>query len=195
MSRAPGPPSTDQTAAIEIGRSIVEAAQGRDWMFLGVRITPLSSPQEPVVVAEAILPAGASPPLHVHDHLDDSFYLLAGTMVVRCGEDVTVAEPGAWIPFPHAVPHTFRVIGGDARVLMVHANASFIQAVQAIGRPASDTDAPTTDDGPSLEELTQAMAEHDIRAVGPPMEAAEAHSWLLRLGAGVTRPAGPRRPG
>ena len=34
-----------------------------------------------------ILPVGSAPPLHVHDDLDDTWYILDGQMVVRCGDD------------------------------------------------------------------------------------------------------------
>ena len=40
------------------------------WMFLGVQVDILTGPDAPVVVAEGVLPQGASPPLHVHDDLD-----------------------------------------------------------------------------------------------------------------------------
>jgi mannose-6-phosphate isomerase-like protein (cupin superfamily) len=62
------------------------------WMFLGVRVEVRTDPDAPVVVAEGLLPSGASPPLHVHANLDDSFYLLDGRMVVRCG-DTNVGTP------------------------------------------------------------------------------------------------------
>lgn len=153
----------------------------REWLFLGVRVRELSSSAEPVVVAEAVLPRGASPALHVHDKLDDSFYLLEGVMVVRCGEEVTLATSGDWVPFPRGVPHTFRVMDDCARVLMVHANDSFVQAVRTIGRPAGTPEAEEAS-RPSPEWLAEAMAGHDIRTVGPPMEAEEADAWRARLG-------------
>jgi mannose-6-phosphate isomerase-like protein (cupin superfamily) len=164
------------------GLGMAEARPDRgDWWFLGVRVKELTSPGAEVVVAEATLPKGASPPLHLHENLDDSFYLIEGTMVVRCGDDVSLATPGTWVPFPRGVPHTFRVMDRPARVLLVHANDSFMRAVQGIGRLAADDDVPTAADGPSPEQLTRAMAAHDIRAVGPPMEEDEARSWLGSL--------------
>src|SRR5580704_5089638 len=112
----------------------------RRWLFLGVLIDVLTEPDAPVTVAEGILPEGASPPAHVHADLDDSFYLLDGRMVIRCGDEVREAGPGSWVQFPAGVPHTFRVLGGPARALLVHANDSFMAAVREIGRPATDTD-------------------------------------------------------
>lgn len=127
-----------------------------------------------MTVAEAILPEGASPPAHVHTSLDDSFYVLDGQMMVHCGDEVWPAGPGSWVQFPGGVPHTFRVLGGPARILMVHADDSFLAAVRDIGRPATGTDVPDAGTGPTREELDRMLAAHGITNVGPPMEQAEA---------------------
>lgn len=151
------------------------------WMFLGVRISQLSNPEAPPVVAEMTLPAGASPPFHVHDALDDSFYVLEGTMVVRAGDEVRMATPGTWVPFPAKVPHTFRLLDHPVRALLIHSNDSFMRAVRAIGHPERADEEPTTTSGPSPDELERMLAEHGIRTVGPPMEHEEAAEWTRRL--------------
>ena len=151
------------------------------WLFLGVVIDVLTEPGAPVTVAEAVLPEGASPPAHRHAALDDSFYILEGRMVLRCGDDVWLAGPGSWVQFPAGVPHTFRVLGGPARVLMVHADDSFLAAVRQVGRPATAADVPDAGPGPAMEELDRAFAAHGITNVGPPMEPAEAGDLLDQL--------------
>ena len=159
----------------------------RRWLFLGVLVDVLTEPGAPVTVAEAVLPEGASPPAHVHAALDDSFYILDGRMVLHCGTDVREAGPGSWVQFPAGVPHTFRVLDGPARVLMVHADDSFLAAVREIGCPATSTDRPEAAQGPNLEELNRAFAAHGITNVGLPMEQAEAERLLQQLaGAAVT---------
>ncbi|HLQ56022.1 MAG TPA: hypothetical protein VK162_17345 [Streptosporangiaceae bacterium] len=40
----------------------------------------------PPLVIEMTVSSGGSPPLHVHDGLDDSSYLLDGRLAGRCGE-------------------------------------------------------------------------------------------------------------
>jgi quercetin dioxygenase-like cupin family protein len=159
----------------------------RRWLFLGVLVDVLTEPGAPVTVAEAVLPEGASPPAHVHAALDDSFYVLEGRMVLHCGADVWEAGPGSWVQFPARVPHTFRVLDGPARVLMVHADDSFLAAVREIGCPATSTDRPEAAQGPTLEELNRAFAAHGITNVGLPMEQAEVERLLQQLaGAAVT---------
>lgn len=153
----------------------------RRWSFLGLLVDELTAPGAPVTVAVGVLPVGASPPAHVHADLDDSFYLLDGRMVIRCGDEVREAGPGSWVQFPASVPHTFRVLGGPARILMIHANDSFLAAVRQIGRPATLADVPDATPGPTVEELNRAFATHGITNVGPPMEQAEAERLLGQL--------------
>jgi quercetin dioxygenase-like cupin family protein len=151
-----------------------------------VLIDVLTEPGAPVTVAEGILPEGASPPAHVHADLDDSFYILEGRMVIRCGDDVWQAGSGSWVQFPAGLPHTFRVLGGPARILMIHADDSFLAAVRQIGRPAAGTDVPDATQGPTIEELDRAFAAHGITNVGPPVEQAEAERLLGQLAAAAT---------
>ncbi|HEX6392773.1 MAG TPA: cupin domain-containing protein [Acidimicrobiales bacterium] len=153
-----------------------------EWTFLGVRIRQLTAPGAPIVVAEAHLPAGASPPLHVHADLDDSFYVIEGTMVVRCGEEVSIANTGDFVPFPSGVPHTFRVIDRPARVLTVHTNDSFMRAVRAIGTQARGSEPLATHAGPAPDRLAQMLAEHGICVVGAAMEEDEGRKWVRWLG-------------
>ena len=153
----------------------------RRWSFLGVLVDELTEPGAPVTVAVGVTPEGASPPAHVHADLDDSFYLLDGHMLIRCGDEVWEARPGSWVQFPAGVPHTFRVLGGPARILLVHANDSFLAAVRQIGRPATETDIAEITQDLTLEELDRAFAAHGITNVGPPMEQAEAEGLLGQL--------------
>ena len=69
-------------------------------------------------LVESWIPAGSSPPLHVHHNEDEAFYVLEGTVRFRsAGQDI-VAGPGSFVFLPRDVPHTFVVEGGeDARML------------------------------------------------------------------------------
>jgi quercetin dioxygenase-like cupin family protein len=155
----------------------------RRWSFLGVLVDELTEPGAPVTVAVGVAPEGASPPAHVHADLDDSFYLLDGRMMIRCGDEVWEARSGSWVQFPAGVPHTFRVLGGPARILLVHANDSFMAAVREIGRPATYADIAEVTHDLTIEQLDRAFAAHGITNVGPPMELAEAERLLGELAA------------
>ena len=118
-------------AVIDDPRSDVTPA----WWFLDLLVVEhRCAPGMDTIVLEMTLPVGSSAPLHVHDDLDDTWYVLEGQMVVRCGDEVTVAGAGHWLSMPRGVPHTFRVVGDrPARILLVHDNATFRDLVRDLG--------------------------------------------------------------
>ena len=70
----------------------------RTWWFLDTLVIEHQvAGDRNVFVFEQLLPEGASPPLHVHDVLDDSFFALEGKIVFRRGDEVFLAEPGRWV--------------------------------------------------------------------------------------------------
>ena len=101
------------------------------------------------------------------------------------GAPVTVARavlPEGASPPAHlhaALDDSFYIL--DGRMVLVHADDSFLAAVREIGRPATGTDVPDAAQGPSIEELDRAFATHGITNVGPPMEQAEAGRLLGQL--------------
>jgi mannose-6-phosphate isomerase-like protein (cupin superfamily) len=83
----------------------------------------------PDVKATAAVTAGAltvmestvtqGPPRHVHANEDECFYVLAGTVVVSCGDDVFEAGPRSFVFLPRGIPHTFHAEGSPADVLLI----------------------------------------------------------------------------
>jgi quercetin dioxygenase-like cupin family protein/catechol 2,3-dioxygenase-like lactoylglutathione lyase family enzyme len=152
------------------------------WWFLGtlaVLRNPAGAPRTPAVM-ELTVPPGGSPPQHVHDTLDDSFLLLEGEVVVRCGEQTILARPGSYVVLPHGVPHTFRVTSDvPARLLLVHADDSFLSFVEALGTPTTEHRLPPPEaaeiDG---ETVVRTSAQHGSPIVGPslPEDEARAHA-------------------
>lgn len=61
----------------------------------------------------------AGPPLHVHEHEDESCYVLEGEISVRCGTDVFDAGPGSFVFLPRGRPHRFWAKSGSARLLLI----------------------------------------------------------------------------
>jgi len=131
------------------------------------------------VVLEMTLPVGHSPALHIHDTLDDTWYVLEGQMAVRCGDDEMVVGAGHWVSMPQGIPHTFRVIGDQpARILTIHDNATFRDFVSALGVPTTEHVVPNPPSFPPMDELIRVASRHDLRAIGPPMSADEAATIL-----------------
>jgi quercetin dioxygenase-like cupin family protein len=153
------------------------------WWFLDTLVIehPAAADDPHLFVFEQVLPEGASPPLHVHDGLDDSFFALDGRIVFRRGEEVFLAEAGTWVCVPKGTPHTFRVLGGPARTLLVHDDSSFRDLVHDLGERATRRTLPSHTGGPGFERLSQALVDHDSRVVGGSMEDAEARAYLQQL--------------
>jgi uncharacterized protein (TIGR03086 family) len=129
----------------------------------------------PPLVIEVTIPPGGSPPLHVHDDLDDCSYLLDGALAVRCGERSFRADPGHYLPQPRGVPHSFRVLGSrPARMLLVHGDDSFLRLIRSLGVPARSRALPSGMAAVAIETLERALREVGVSVVGPSMTAAEA---------------------
>jgi len=133
------------------------------------------------IVLEMTLPVGHAPALHVHESLDDTWYVLEGQMAIRCGDEENVVGAGHWVSMPRGTPHNFRVIGErPARILTVHDNSTFRDFVRDLGIPAPEHVVPATPSFPPLEELARVAARHDLRPVGPPMSPDEAAGIVAR---------------
>jgi mannose-6-phosphate isomerase-like protein (cupin superfamily) len=152
-----------------------ESEQSPAWWFLDTLVIEhRSAPEMDTVVLEMTLPVGSSPPLHVHDNLDDTWYVLQGQMVVRCGDETVLVGGGHWVSMPRGVPHTFRVVGErEARILLVHDNTSFRDLIRDLGSPAAARVVPAQPQFPPMDELARIAASHDLRPMGPPMSVEE----------------------
>src|SRR3954447_5972780 len=151
--------------------------QAQAWWFLDTLVVEhRCAPGMETVVLEMTLPLGSAPPLHVHDSLDDTWYILDGEMVVRCGDDTAVVGAGHWVSMPRGVPHSFRVVGDrDARILLVHDNATFRDLIRRLGVPAGAHVVPAQRVSPPMDELARIAGAHDLTPIGPPMSAEDAN--------------------
>ena len=148
--------------------------QGEKYWFFGGR-TVIRSPEgaRPVIIEMELGPGGHAP-LHVHHDIDDSFYLLAGRIAVRCGDDTLVAEPGDYVSQPKGVPHTFFVLDDKpAIILQTHDGDSFLNFIRQGGIPATGT-TPPQGEQPDMDWLLQVAAATGQPVLGPPMTPEEA---------------------
>jgi len=121
------------------------------------------------------VPPGGRATQHIHQDLDDSFYLLAGRVSVRCGKSPASAGPGEYVTMPHGVAQTFLVVGDKpAIMLQVHQDDSVLRFVKAVGRPATALTLPPAGMDMDFDAVYRVAAETGQRVVGPPMSAEEA---------------------
>jgi mannose-6-phosphate isomerase-like protein (cupin superfamily) len=70
-------------------------------------------------------------PLHVHEREDECFYVVEGTIAIRCGDDDWQAGPRSFVFLPRGVPHAWDVPGDDALVLILTVPGGFEEFMRA----------------------------------------------------------------
>jgi mannose-6-phosphate isomerase-like protein (cupin superfamily) len=151
---------------------VLGAGEGTPIWFLGnltvVKATAQST-NGAYGLLESWVPAGASPPLHVHHREDETFWVLEGSLTIRCGDETYRATAGAYVFLPRGVPHTFRVDGeAPARMLTLltpgGGEAFFVEG----GRPAERATLPPHGP-PDLARLERVAHQFGSEFVGPPL--------------------------
>ena len=157
-----------------------QSEQAEAWWFLDTLVVEhRRAPGMTTTTLEMVLPVGSAPPLHVHHDLDDTWYILEGEMAVRCGDQETIVGAGHWVSMPRGVPHAFRVVGDhEARILLVHDNATFLDLIRDLGVPATERIVPPSPLFPPMDELVRIASSHDLTPVGPPMSVEDSDALL-----------------
>lgn len=121
-------------------------------------------------VAEQLLPRNSSPPLHVHHHEDEAFYVLEGRLTCQVAGQLHAAPAGSFVWLPRDAPHTFRVDSPTARILTLCVPGGFEEFFDAIGRPADElTLPPATDESPDPAVMVSHAHAFGVELLGPPM--------------------------
>jgi mannose-6-phosphate isomerase-like protein (cupin superfamily) len=156
--------------------TLVNAGEGKRFWFLGnlmVLKATAARTHGAYGLLESWVPAGASPPLHIHHREDESFWILEGSLTVRCGNETFSAGAGSYVFLPRGVPHTFRVHdAAPAHMLTMltpgGGEAFFVEG----GRPAERATLPPPG-RPDLATLERVAHEFGSEFVGPPLAATE----------------------
>ena len=96
---------------------------------------------------------GIEPPMHVHRHEDEWYYLLDGEVTFHVGPQTYRGVPGSFVFLPRSVPHTFTIQSPTARMLLLNAPGGFERMFEL---------APSTPD-----EAMAALARYDVEVVAP----------------------------
>jgi len=117
--------------------------------------------------------AASNPPPHIHNDEEEAFYVLEGEMEVEVGGEVAHLTEGAFALAPRGVPHSFRVLSDDVRVLVIsssptgNTNGGTHHFFEAVGEPAAALMIPVPQ-APDPALLTAVAAEHAIDILPPP---------------------------
>jgi mannose-6-phosphate isomerase-like protein (cupin superfamily) len=166
------------TADVTVAEAVVLGpGEGTAIWFQGNRITvkaTAASTGGAFGMVESMIAPGYSPPLHIHDREDETFWVLEGEVTIRCGDRTFRASAGACAFLPRGVPHTFVVEGNrPARMLGILTPGGGEAFFAAGGRPAEAAGFPPPMP-PDLELLQRAAVRFGNRIIGPPMAPAPA---------------------
>ncbi|HKB45646.1 MAG TPA: cupin domain-containing protein [Chitinophagaceae bacterium] len=89
---------------------------------------------------------GFTPPQHFHKYEDESFYILDGVIDFQAGEKKFIAGAGELVVLPREIPHSFNLITGTAKALLLITPAGFEKVFKEFGRPAQTLDLPSIPD-------------------------------------------------
>ena len=107
--------------------------------------------------------AGNEPPLHVHENEDELFYVLEGRLKVQRGNEELTVEPGESVFLPRRVPHTFKLLSGEARALVYITPGGFEEYFRAIGRPARKLTLDDNPPAPDFQRMAKAAGQLGVR--------------------------------
>lgn len=65
------------------------------------------------------------PPLHIHDAVDELFYVLEGTYAITCGDTVLATGLGDSVLVPRGTPHRFEPGAAGGRMLLLYIPGGF----------------------------------------------------------------------
>jgi mannose-6-phosphate isomerase-like protein (cupin superfamily) len=88
-------------------------------------------------LCEVVIAPQTGPPLHIHHHEDETFYVLEGEVIFRCGDREFIAGTGTMVLLPQGVPHGFFNPGDEpVRMLNLMAPGGGEGYFRDTGRPA-----------------------------------------------------------
>jgi quercetin dioxygenase-like cupin family protein len=121
-------------------------------------------------VVDHRVPAGFSPPPHIHHGHDEAFYVIDGQWTVQCGEDTWTVGPGELVFLPRDIPHGFEVShDGPGRSLVIVGPGSFDEFVAALGEATDSRELPAPV-APDPERVIALAAAHGITILPPPQQ-------------------------
>ena len=123
-----------------------------------------------LTVLEVVAPPGSGPPLHTHHREAEVFYVLAGRMRYRAGDESFELAPGASIYLPKDVPHAFRVIGDvPARFLALTAPGGIESLYEGLGRAPDREGLPERPTADEIGAWLRAAPSYGLEICGPPL--------------------------
>ncbi len=138
----------------------------------GEKIHVLLSAQETGGVLAVFIdevPPNGGPPLHIHHHEDETFYILEGELIIQVNGKQFTAPAGCTAFLPRGVPHTFTNLGPEPARALVMLTPGGLERFFAEVEPL------VTQAEPQMPAVLAIAAHYGIEVVGPPL-AGQIHS-------------------
>ena len=98
---------------------------------------------------EQVLPQGPAASPHLHEGMDEVFYILDGAATFLMNDRIVTAFKGALVFIPRGVVHAFRIDSPSARMLNLYTPAGFERTVTTLGHPTQLRELPRHDLAPT----------------------------------------------
>jgi quercetin dioxygenase-like cupin family protein len=129
---------------------------------LDIKISGKDTDQDLAVFEQTGLTPKGGPPLHIHPHQDEWFYVIEGDYIFQVGEEKYQMKAGDTIFLPRNVPHAFVQLTEKGRMIVSYLPAGKMEEFFAV------TDRWTSP--PTKDEMLKVFADHDMQVVGPPLK-------------------------
>lgn len=104
-----------------------------------------------VFAMEGLVPPGGGPPLHIHEHEDETLYILEGECEVEVGDNPLLASTGDFVWMPRGTPHRFSNTGTETlRLILTFTPAGIELFFQEVFEEVHDRTAPPPPTSPEL---------------------------------------------
>lgn len=117
-------------------------------------------------LGEVWLNPGCEPPLHIHAHEDEAWYILEGTILFQLGMERLVRNSGESIFLPRGIPHGFAVQSREARILHVYTPGGIEEAFRSLSVEPGEPPPPL-----DQQAVAAAFQARGVTFVGPPLPA------------------------
>lgn len=110
LSQASGSPSTDQVHLVAAGQDWYGENRSRGYSSILFKVMPRQTGDELFIIEHANLTKGG-PPLHVHLHQEEWFYVVEGEVIFQIGDRRNRLRAGDSVLGPRGIPHAFSSVG------------------------------------------------------------------------------------
>jgi len=132
---------------------------------LDIKISGTDTENDLAVFEQTGLTPNGGPPLHIHPHQDEWFYVIEGEYLFQVGNEKYEMKAGDTIFLPRNVQHAFIQLTEKGKMIVSYLPAGKMEAFFKV------TDTWTSP--PTKEEIVKVFADHDMKVVGAPLKAGE----------------------